>query len=627
MKNEYAVDENYHDFLEAERRTNKPDASELGISSVKMELNAISGSNSIPVRFNVDIGSAHFECFFKEKESDWLYVFLPGARTGSKKLPRFSRWSWYPSVDGNVLCVEDPMYYKFPKLSIGWFFGTQDEDYTEYLLRIVEKIAEKHKIPNEHIVFYGSSAGGTTSIACSSSMNGSVAVSINPQFFPNITDARKKAFESTGMVLSDPQISDRVHLMEKMIRGKGKNIIIVNCASKDDFKDLLGWCKELKIEPKLGIVQAKNVLIWTYEAYGTPSPHTSFENLSIFKMASAIIKGVSACKNDVELAIFIEKNQNLISLINESWFMLYDVKKDLKMSQIDHMLKYSAPKYLDKAFELCMAFAEHDSGEAMGRLGRIYRDGKGTKQDVDEAIKCMRVATENVEWAKIELFDLLWKRGSDKDFEEAFVLISAHVADGGDGRAIGRLARAYREGKGVEKNTDTAIITMRKATQKNIGWAKNELFDLLWKRGSDKDFEEAFVLISAYVAERNDEEAAGRLARAYRDGKGVRKDSDKAIEYMRTPAENIGWANNELTDLLLERSNVGDVDEAYNVCLKFAEKGNTGAMGRLGRMYYHGIGVTKDVAKAIEWMKKAAEDKVVWGKELDKMLIDCSEKK
>jgi TPR repeat protein len=40
---------------------------------------------------------------------------------------------------------------------------------------------------------------------------------------------------------------------------------------------------------------------------------------------------------------------------------------------------------------------------------------------------------------------------------------------------MGRLGRAYREGRGVEQNPEKAAEWMRKAAGKNVGWAQKEL--------------------------------------------------------------------------------------------------------------------------------------------------------
>jgi Sel1 repeat. len=108
-------------------------------------------------------------------------------------------------------------------------------------------------------------------------------------------------------------------------------------------------------------------------------------------------------------------------------------------------------------------------------------------------------------------------------------------------------SNAYRDGKGVEKNIDTAIIWMKKAVDKKPLFI-NELVDILQRSTNLNDHEEAFKICSetTYATW-----ATGYLARAYRDGKGVEKDVDRAIELMRTAVnKNVGWAKKELDEML-----------------------------------------------------------------------------
>ena len=105
----------------------------------------------------------------------------------------------------------------------------------------------------------------------------------------------------------------------------------------------------------------------------------------------------------------------------------------------------------------------------------------------------------------------------------------------------GRLARAYRDGKGVEKNIDESIRWMRAAAEKNSAWAKNELFDILWNIGTQESYSEMIPIITE-SANTGDSGAMGRLGRAYRDGKGVGKDLDKAAEWMRKAVnKSVAW--------------------------------------------------------------------------------------
>ena len=50
-----------------------------------------------------------------------------------------------------------------------------------------------------------------------------------------------------------------------------------------------------------------------------------------------------------------------------------------------------------------------------------------------------------------------------------------------------------------------------------------------------------------------------------------------------------------------------DVGKAAEWCRKAAEQGDARAQDNLGTMYYHGEGVPKDFVKAAEWYSKAAE--------------------
>ena len=61
---------------------------------------------------------------------------------------------------------------------------------------------------------------------------------------------------------------------------------------------------------------------------------------------------------------------------------------------------------------------------------------------------------------------------------EEMISVATEFAEKGDGGAMGRLGRAYRDGKGVPQDMNKAAEWMRKAADKNIRWAKNELFDI-----------------------------------------------------------------------------------------------------------------------------------------------------
>ena len=186
----------------------------------------------------------------------------------------------------------------------------------------------------------------------------------------------------------------------------------------------------------------------------------------------------------------------------------------------------------------------------MGRLGRMYRDGKVTEKDLDKAAEWMRKAADvSSNITRGDFYNILWKINTPESLSELMKLI-VPFAEAGDGRAMNQLARAYRDGKGVEKDLNKAAEWMRKAVHTGIKWAPNELSEILWQINTPDALNEMVVLIMP-MAESGDGRAMNQLARAYRDGKGVVKDLDKATKWMRKAADaGIGRAKLELLELL-----------------------------------------------------------------------------
>jgi TPR repeat protein len=114
------------------------------------------------------------------------------------------------------------------------------------------------------------------------------------------------------------------------------------------------------------------------------------------------------------------------------------------------------------------------------------------------------------------------------------------------------------------------------------------------------------------AAENGDSDAMIVLAKIYKRGEGVMKDSDRALFWYQKAAEagNVAAIYHiaRRYDLLVSLGNSSeDVIKAIKWYTKAAEAGRCDAMNRLGWMYLIGKGVGKDCKKAIEWFLKAAE--------------------
>ena len=247
-------------------------------------------------------------------------------------------------------------------------------------------------------------------------------------------------------------------------------------------------------------------------------------------------------------------------------------------------------------------------------LAIAYLNGYGTEQNCAKSAYYYRKAiSEGSKASYMELFDTLWRINTPESLKE-MVDLALPLAESGNRDMCGRMGRAYRDGRGVPKNLGIAADWMRKAADQNLGWAKNELFDILWRMGTPESYKEMISVATAF-AEAGDSGAMGRVGRMYRDGKGVGKDLNKAAEWMRKAADkNVGWAKNELFDILWKIDTPEALEEMLSVATEFAEKGDGAAMGRLGRAYRHGKGVPQDLNIAAEWMRKAADKNVGWAK-------------
>ncbi len=109
-----------------------------------------------------------------------------------------------------------------------------------------------------------------------------------------------------------------------------------------------------------------------------------------------------------------------------------------------------------------------DTGEPKGllRLGRVLKTGRGTKKDLERSVECFRGAVEGgISSARFDLFDTLWEIGTQEASEEAVAVLRDMNSDGNLNVMV-RMAKAYHEGRGVEKDQDEAVRILEKAVAK-----------------------------------------------------------------------------------------------------------------------------------------------------------------
>lgn len=103
-------------------------------------------------------------------------IINQAAVSRTRELPIFQRWKWINDFNANVLILNDPLLYKSTTLKAGWWVGTAACDLTYEFSKELGELLEKLEIPSKNTFFYGSSAGGFSSLQQSSCLKGSTAI-------------------------------------------------------------------------------------------------------------------------------------------------------------------------------------------------------------------------------------------------------------------------------------------------------------------------------------------------------------------------------------------------------------------------------------------------------------------
>lgn len=281
-------------------------------------------------RFSLNLRDYRFECFFHNPLSitpRFLYVLYDTARKPLKEesKPYFPRWTYFSvmeSLEGAMLCIEDPMLYRYTDLRLGWYYGTQKESAVEVSLDIVKAVCSRLHISPEHVIFFGSSGAGYAGIYAASILNGSLAIAINPQIYIQSYKYAKTFSKITGIDLSQPDDLHRNDVPVLMKSRTSRFCILFNMEGKDDMNNqVIPLCKAFGIDPCYGLASKGNLMLWLYHAKGAPNPHNSVETRSIFAGIDYIAKSFHKRKEECWNSC-----KNFALLMNESWHDIYEFK-------------------------------------------------------------------------------------------------------------------------------------------------------------------------------------------------------------------------------------------------------------------------------------------------------------
>ena len=240
---------------------------------------------------------------------------------------------------------------------------------------------------------------------------------------------------------------------------------------------------------------------------------------------------------------------------------LYDVMTDYP----------TALEYYRKASDL-------GNVSAMVRAGDMYRDGRGTDQDIGCAMKYYSMAVDYGNTGAIGniLNMCAVKAVTDDEVHSRMLFQLECIANHGNADAARRLGNLYYDGVGVEIDYPKALYWYGVAS--NLGDVRSII----------------------------------RLAEMYRDGKGVEEDVRRSIEYFKKAV----YAGNPyaISSIVSMTDLTDESDEMIGLMRTLASVGNNDAIKKMAEYYYNGCGASENLETALSYYEKSASIGDRWSK-------------
>lgn len=314
------------DDLVEQARAKRTKIDKSWINQEPVIFNSVDSINLESKRFIVDIKSICYQCLFlPNANSDTLFVSLSGGgRTPQKRWPVFLRWKYASILNANMLCIDDPMYNGNECIGVRWYYGTKDTSYLKEMVPIITKIAKDLNIPKENIYFLGSSGGGYAANYMANIMDGTNAISMNPQFLLKswhggvYCEPMKKYH---GVDIAGDDIHNRNNLI---IKSNSVFFEIINAKSNADLEQFTHFCNVNNLQLRYGITSCRNVISWVHNTEGVNRHSTNPGNLGVV-IAHSLIKHFRKHHSVTEF-------YNMSLILNEELQQKYDLHTKLSLS-------------------------------------------------------------------------------------------------------------------------------------------------------------------------------------------------------------------------------------------------------------------------------------------------------
>lgn len=221
-------------------------------------------------RINFNTKDVVFEALFIPNSvcSRKLFVFF-SAGGRSKPDTVFQSWSWSKSLDGDVLCLEDPTYKKLlseesKRVVTGWYFGDDEISYLEILSKFILKI--RSLVGYTDIVFCGTSAGAYASLWLADSIKGTSAIAVNPQIRISKWNQYKLYPEIHKCEASDKYGRFDLSRIKENLNSK----FLILCNTGADDSEQIAYLNSGEI-PKEGVSTVGNVMLMCLKSEYRPN--------------------------------------------------------------------------------------------------------------------------------------------------------------------------------------------------------------------------------------------------------------------------------------------------------------------------------------------------------------------
>lgn len=286
----------------------------------------------------------------------------------------------------------------------------------------------------------------------------------------------------------------------------------------------------------------------------------------------------------------------------------------------------------ESALNLLQAESQDGNMLAVFDLGRMYADGLGVDMDIEKAQKYYTQALDGFEileyqkpWKYLEYrIGKMYAQGlgTNQNYELAAEWFEKS-ANQKYKFAEYSFAGLYLRGQGVDQSDKQAFTLYLRSAKQGFPYADFEVAKMFRDgTGTEKDdrqskvhFEKAYMGFVDLEKQSHDDKIQYRLGWMLQNGIGTEKDIPKAKEYFKKSAK-LGntFACYAFAKIILseDEPSSDEINQALEYLHVAADNDNHFAQYALGKLYYQGNHINKDMEKAVQLFNISAEHDNEW---------------